>query len=421
MRACALLVLVAACGDNVPGGFSPGSRIAPYGDVYEGGVTVPDPTTFRDLERDEDCTLQTWSDGATYCTPQSTELVYADQFCRKLVARSTTGPARYGRVSFVPPTGDSLISRLRVLGDVVPSAAYYRPTYGECVGPQPADPEATFYAVTDLELAATDFARVTRQNDEIDDQLALLRLVTDDGLSLPLGFRDHRYGFDCDPGSPSVCAPRHAVLAHVFTDALCNEPAAYVGEANNVDAIELERDGVVRFFSLTGPQTAPLYAGTSDHCVPSFVGGVVYTAGAELELAAVTRRAVASSTRFSPIALGQQALGVIDRVVRDNLDRFECVARDGLCAPGDNAGVGRQYLDSACTEPFDLTYLPLPASPAYVVDAGNAYAVGPPVEQMFYGPDETGACVPVRAVYDHAVHPVGPALPLGTVSRRLLR
>lgn len=326
-----ILLALAACGDNVEGGFSPGARIVPYGDVYEGGVEVPDPTALRDLARDEDCTLQTWSDGATYCTPQTVETVYADPFCRKLVAHTLGGAAGYAKTEFLPPYGDPMISKLRALGDEQASAAYYRPLAGDCVGPMPAEPGARFFAVSDSELTSASFARVTREVEPIDDRLALIRLRGDDGLSIPLGFRDLASEFDCTLEQGQCSPSKPASGQHLFTDEACSVPAAYIEDVVP-DAILLDRDDTHRYFAVDGPAQVALWSDLAGRCVPAGQGNV-YIAGRELDLAPITRAPVQTEGRFSPIAYGWQPLGVIDSVVFDNTLQIECFALDGWCAP----------------------------------------------------------------------------------------
>lgn len=326
-----ILLALAACGDNIEAGYSPGARIVPYGDIYEGGVEVPDPTAFRDLARGEDCTPQQWSDGGMYCTPQTVETVYADPFCRKLVAHTLGDAAGYAATQFLPPYGEPMISKLHALGDEQPIAGYYRPLAGDCVGPMPAEAGARFFAVSDSELTTASFERIAREVTPIDDRLALIRLRADDGLSVPLGFRDIASNFDCTLDHDR-CAPSKATAGqHLFTDAACSVPAAYIEDVLP-DAIALERDETVRYFAVDGPAQVALWSDLAGRCVPAGQGNV-YIAGHELELATVTRAPVRTEGRFSPIAYGWQPLGVIDSVVFDNVLQVECFALDGWCAP----------------------------------------------------------------------------------------
>lgn len=208
--AALLVSVLAACGDNVRGGYEAGKRLAPYGEIFEDGTTLPHADRFFDLERGEDCTLQAWADGARYCTPAASPFVFADRFCRKPIMKvDPDAPVRYAEVPFVAPDGTTYVSRLRPLGASIGHVPYYRPIVGDCVGPSD-DPDASYVEVTATELDEGDFVQVTRTLDEIDDRLSAVRLTGQDGLSLPIGFLDRSEGFDCTgDGSPDVETPTH--------------------------------------------------------------------------------------------------------------------------------------------------------------------------------------------------------------------
>jgi len=86
--AATLPLILAACGDNTaPAGARSGDRLALYAYTFSDGTRQASPGIYHDRLRDEDCVLDEWSDGATYCTPFATNQVFTDDTCSDAVAR----------------------------------------------------------------------------------------------------------------------------------------------------------------------------------------------------------------------------------------------------------------------------------------------------------------------------------------------
>jgi hypothetical protein len=440
MRTCVVIVAaiaLGACGDNVRGGYAAGTRLAPVGYVFEDGTTQPVGDRFRDLARDEDCTVQQWADGARYCTPASAPFVFADRFCRMPIARvDPAAPVGYAQVPFVAPDGTTYVSRLRPLGAPVGTVPYYRSLYGDCVGPN-VDDAATYVEVTATELAEADFVQVTRTLDEIDDSLSAVRWTASDGLSLPIGFFDRHDGMDCagrdaPDSDATACAPIHRIAGSgVYGDATCTTPSANAGAVDRdrtLQAIAVDADGCKRDFALTRQrQFFPAYFTQPDGtCVETSNGGVLYAGGAPLDDHALDRARLASETRFSPIVDGWIPLGIRDAYVHDNVGGFDCKPIDGKCQP-DTIATTTLFTDEQCTVPIEVAYVAPPtcgAPPRFATTFDHhVFPIGDVDLQPLFTQNANVdyPCTAAPVITGKDPHVLGDEVHLGTVTEAALR
>lgn len=430
--AATLPLILAACGDNTaPAGARSGDRLALYAYTFSDGTRQANPGIYHDLSRDEDCVLEQWSDGATYCTPYATDPVYADATCSDAVARiapSLVVPINYARVPFITGTGTTLISRLRTLGAPRTVAQYWKVADGGCTGPFDTSDGATFRDIATSELASDVFVHVKTLVDDGGDRLAPMRQRSDDGLSIPIGFHDRELALDCavDPAAgreTSRCAPTSAAPASYFTDATCTTPSIAAANASTADAI-VSTAACSTYYALGTALATTLYDGTPGHCVATTPGGDYLTAGAQLVLANVTRTRGAAGTRYSPITF--DASDVRDLFVHDNLLDVDCSPHNDRCLPAnDGTLLVTLYSDASCASTLQLVYLPAAGCGSlatYADDGSQLFTIGPVVTAPVYEISTSEICAPALPRDGLELHQLVEAVPydaFGAVTRNL--
>ena len=428
--AATLPLIAAACGDNASpaAGASAGSRLALYGFVLDDGSEQAYPYDFYDRARGELCVREQWSDGATYCTPLATSVVYSDAGCTQEVARISpvvTTPVAYAYVTFAS-AGGALISRLRELGDpIAVSDFYYSMEAGSCA-PHAISDGATFRTISDRDLTSADFVRIRRLADSGGDRFTALRDHGDDGMVVAIGFHDAKLGLDCTAAGfanadVAACAPLDPAPASYFNDATCETPTVSAEYAADT-AIELDAGACPRYFAITQQLTTVLYDGTSDHCVATTPGGTYYEAGPELELGTVPRTAGTSTGRYTPIALGDPALHVFDTFVHDNQLGIDCEPSPaGKCMPATAGMVASLFSDAGCTQPIRLAYVPSECGvhATFVGTDQQLFAIGPPFTATAYTISTADICAPTLPLPNLELHELGASISVsdvGTVS-----
>ena len=432
--AATLPLILAACGDNTaPAGARSGDRLALYGFTFSDGTRQADRGIYRDVARDEDCVLEAWSDGGTYCTPFATTPVYTDGTCSEPVARlapSLNIPLAYARIVFVSSNGTRLDSKLRTLGAPRAVAQYWTDVDGTCSGPFEPSDGATFRDLTTTELAADAFVRVKTLPDGVDDRLAPLRQRTDDGLSLPIGFHDRELALDCtvDPAAgrdTSQCVPTAAELGRYFTDATCTTPSISAALGSTATAIVSTTTACATYYAVGTTLATTLYDGTPGHCVATDPGGDYLTAGAQFVLADVTRTRGPAARRYSPITF--DASDVRDVYVHDNVLDVDCSPRNDRCLPAtEDTLLATLYSDAACSSTQQLVYVPTAACGAiatYVDDGSQLFTIGPVVTAPVYEISTSEICAPALPRDGKGLHSLGTAVPydgFGAVTRDVL-
>jgi hypothetical protein len=431
--AATLPLILAACGDNTaPAGARSGDRLALYAYTFSDGTRQANPGIYHDLSRDEDCVLDQWSDGATYCTPFATNQVFTDDTCSDAVARiapSVTVPINYARIPFITGTGATLISRLRPLGAPRTVAQYWKIADGGCTGPFDTSDGATFRAIAAIDLAPDTFVHVVTLADAGGDRLEPLRQRTDDGLSVPIGFHDRELAFDCTVDATagrdtSRCVPTAAVAGSYFTDATCTTPSIPAANASSATAI-VSTSACSTYYALGTTLATTLYDGTPDHCVATIPGGDYLTAGAQLVLADVTRTRGATGTRYSPITF--DSTDVRDVFTHDNLLDVDCAPRGDRCLPAvEGTVLVTLYSDASCASTQQLVYLPAGSCGSlvtYADDGTQVFPIGALVTAPVYEISTSEICAPALARDGLELHTLGTAIPydaFGAVTRGLL-
>jgi len=421
-------LIAAACGDNAApaAAATAGSRLALYGYTFDDGGEQVYPYEWFDSARHEPCTRQQWSDGATYCTPFATAVVYSDAGCSQEVARISPGAvAGYAYTTFAT-SGGALISRLRELGDpVAVGDFYYSSEAGSCT-PHAISDGATFRTITDRAHAATDFVRIRRLTDPSSDRFVALRDRGDDGMIVTIGFHDAKLGLDCSPAGfanadRASCTPLDPAPASYFNDATCETPTVSAAFAAN-SAIESVAGACPRYFAITERQTTVLYDGTPDHCVAATPGGTYYEAGPELDLGTVPRSAAATTARYAPIALGDPTLHVVDAYVHDNRLGVDCEpSQGGSCIPANAGSIVSLFSDAGCTQPIQLASVPPDCGIHATFVAGDLelFAIGALFAGTAYTISTADICAPALPVPNRELHELGARIAandLGSVS-----
>jgi hypothetical protein len=431
--AATLPLILAACGDNTaPAGARSGGRLALYAYTFSDGTRLPNPGVYHDLLRNEDCVLDQWSDGETYCTPFVTDQVFADTTCTDAVARITASqvvPINYARVPFITGTGTTLISRLHPLGAPRTVSQYWKVADGGCVGPFDSSDGATFRDSATTELASDAFVHVVTLADAGGDRLEPLRQLSDDGFSVPIGFHDRELAFDCSvypaaDSDTSRCTPTSAVAGSYFSDATCTTPTIAAANASFATAI-MSNSACSTYYAVGTTLATTLYDGTPGHCVATTPGGDYLTAGAPLVLADVARKRRATDTRYSPITF--DATDVRDGYVHDNQLDVDCSPRSGRCLPAeDDAFVVTLYSDARCVVTQQVVFLLVGtcgSPPTYADDGTQLFLVGPLNSAPVYQIGTSEICAPAVPLEGLELHTLGAAVQydaFGIVTRDLL-
>ncbi|MDX2094117.1 MAG: hypothetical protein SFX73_40175 [Kofleriaceae bacterium] len=106
----------------------------------------------------------------------------------------------------------------------------YEQRDGVCFGPFAPGVQANYYSLDEVSAV-----RLHEREVLADERFALAVMVSDDGLSAPVGWRDRRQGFACRPdGDPDaievLCVPASAEPATAYLDAQFTTPAVFSSE-----------------------------------------------------------------------------------------------------------------------------------------------------------------------------------------------
>lgn len=407
--AATLALIVSACGDNASVAVSNGSRLAVYNDLLPDGTRIPTPYDFFDVGRGEFCDLETWSDGATYCTPLYTVPVFSDAQCSTSVIRQppATVTLRYSVDLFQTAAGTTQISKLRTIGAPMPGIdRFYRATSDGCMGPFFG---GTFFEPGSDTIGSDAFVRVRRLPDEAGDRLAQIRLHGDDGLVVPYGFHDNELGFDCRQDGTQPCTPIHTATAAYWSDATCSVPA-YPRTQAGADAVFAPGPGCGTYYRATSIDAgSTLYDDGDGMCAPAPVATPSYQAGEPLALATRDRVRIPSNTRFQRYRIGDQ----IDTTVHDSVLDLDCVVSSLGCYP-DAVPVQDAFTDATCTTPIQVAAVPLESCgdpPSYAEDAAGFHPLAAAYPSPVYVPSTGDTCIRLQPDAGTAFHAIGAAIP----------
>lgn len=440
MRAPRLLLLIGitSCGDNLapdPGTARSGTRLKLARHVYEEGGSQVETTWFHDLALGVRCAPTRWSDGHTYCTPEAGESVFIEASCT--ISHGQVLRTQDGAPGEVPPyfvrrfvLGDEpLPSRLyRVAGPAPAPPQIWYLRGGVCHGPFEPGLVADYVALE--EVAA---ARIRRLEIPVGDRLELGVHASDDGLRVPIGWRDRELAAACriapdDDQPTATCVPVDAHAASFFHDPDCAVPELAVNAGGSPPPFVRYRDPVSRCAThhLVGePVTAPpLYLHTGRQCQSVTAPGAeqYFLLGAPLELPALGRAPESrDDRRVRPIVLSAGEVRVDDTVAYDARLAAECrptlVGDQIRCTPVTDIGVGHYYADQQCQQPIALAEVPLGACaspPRFAIDhtieSAPLHAIGAHHTAPIFHLSTGERCLPFLPGAQLAFHEIGPTL-----------
>jgi hypothetical protein len=435
-RGCALLLALAACGDDggksrdaagpdaaVPDpneGLRSGTRLHLQWHTY--GETRAFAGLF-DSQRNESCNATRWADGNTYCTPAAANVVYTDASCTQPIAQvahvagCTDVAPTYLLASAV--TGcNSQPAHLYMAGAKITAVPYYQQdrTTGMCTGPN--TPSANFfYYGSGAEVAATDLAGLTRAASDDAGRIKRQFLTSADGAKIFDLPHDSMLDLDCAPtvtsdATAGTCAPIDAVAANYFHDNACTQgelnttaecpKPAYASQAVHPECTS----SALHYFAVGDPATAPplyLAVGCSSTTAPG--DSAFYLLGQPLATSSLTRAADTTAGRtVQLIHYSDGTSQVRDSVLYDTQHLTECnetTAADGSvrCLPV-RGNLVTLFSDPGCTQAVDLAR----------VDVMPATCTALPVPKFVFKnlPPVPGTCGNGLSIYDVGAPYTGP-------------
>ncbi|NVB83493.1 MAG: hypothetical protein HOV81_34285 [Kofleriaceae bacterium] len=425
----AFALLVGACRDDSADLRAPrsGDRIKLVHYEYEDGTIERERGFFYDNDLGALCYEETWSDGARYCTPRTSEAMYTNERCSQMLG-VVTGPSAPKFVATYYFLHDKpLVSALFRIGEpTTPPPVVWRMTDLGCVGPFVDDNSSHHWYTVGEPVAITD-TRIKHTVPEGLDRLVDLFLTTGDGMQIAVDIYDQEIGLPCQVDGdanemPTTCKPALTDgYVSFFTDEACSAPIVPVtGPPPLLARREDPATGCTSYYRITSEQQpASVYQLIGDRCVRQTSRVAAHYYGAEpLELVSVERRHVGQG-RLHPIALGD--LATPDRLLYDaklgtDCERVLLPAGDLRCLPVSSARLYRVFTDSACRQPTDVAIVASRACDrpeTYVRDAA-IHAIGGVYTAPLYELTADRTCGPLLLQAGYLPHAIGPALPLET-------
>jgi hypothetical protein len=373
MRLVALL-LVVACGDNLPDPGTPhsGQRLKLGWYEYADGTRQRETSWYFDSELGERCTPTAWSDGNRYCTPAHDEAIYVSDACSRAVGRTRidSTPASFFATSFML-FGELQLSRVfrRGAPTTAPLSMWVKHQNG-CYGPfEPGDGFEYF----ELGAEVPDLVQLRRSAPHGRGELAIIDETSADGLRAPIGFYDRPHDVECSPAEQTTsdtveCVPANAALVSYFHEVGCIEPElAYTG--NDVPVTAKQYSPITRcwqYYKVGAEVSAPpLYEslpllGTCVATAPPAGARFYLVAPQQLSvLPGLLREREQTTRRLARIDLVADDVRVPDVLLYDRELEGECRRDDQLrCIPVTDAVVEPFFADSSCTIPLDLALVP---------------------------------------------------------------
>lgn len=372
-RALAAVISLASCGDNVVPDYSPrsGTRLALVRQDYADGAHALVQGRYFDRVLDADCVPTAWSDGNTYCTPAAASAVFVDDACTRAVGQviyDENGPPA------VPPRffmqwfqlgAQRRPSRLHAGGGRVDAPTrVWELRDGICFGPMAPGVQADYYA-----LHERDVERVHPREIRIDDELAHVVDLADDGMRMSAGWRDLQLEVACDasddPRDPSArCVPVAAAAATRFSDAACSAPVvAFSAEAPPAVAKVVDPQTACATYHALGAalDPSPLYTVIGTGCVrvDPPAGQKIAALGRAALLPVLERELdTQAGHRLQAIVLRAGHVEALASVLYDV--QLETPCRGAIvegtirCVPTDAVEASAYFRDDACTHTLQL-------------------------------------------------------------------
>jgi hypothetical protein len=372
-RRLALVLICAACGDDLRGGTDlitavSGSRLAVQKYRYDDGTELAVAGEFYDRQLHVRCLAQRWIDDAVRCVPIVDEAVYTDPGCTALIGLGRTVEKPTHFVAYDHRATGAIAARMFRAG--TPRAAIpasYAIADGACVGPTPVTADGTSFFDVGDELDGS--ALMALRDSEVGDgRLAVQVREADDGLRVPFGLRDRALGAVCAPrrreDGGAACEPINAVPATYFSDPGCSAPVIAV-ETAAVPAIAsvIEPSGCARYYRVGRELPPPVYRRDVAGCSPVIapLEGRLFSVDAALELPALARSPEnVRGRRLQRVILEHDGLRFLDDRLLDTATGVDCTPRtlrDGVrCLPASVASIG--LFSEGCTAVVRVAEIP---------------------------------------------------------------
>lgn len=431
MKRVAILLLLAACGDDVrrdpAAAPHSGSRLKLEWYFYGDGAKEPNPEAFYDTLIHGRCTPRRWSDGEERCAPAADEAVYTNADCTELVGRAEVFSKPAFFLGYDELAGERLPARLYFAGPLTTApASIYERIDGACVGPR-FTPSDLMYFELNGETQADGVVALRDREVPAGDRLDMMLRETDDGLYLPLGLRDRTLDVACraaDRPSGAVCEPVGVAGAFYFADADCTMPALGVSLVAPAPPIvaTIDADGCAAYHAVG--EGIALYTRSGASCVPAGNQVRGYALGAPIALAPLERTIIDDRAhRLQQIEVAAGTERLLDERLYDTATRVDCrrVEFDDAvrCIPAATVQATTLFAQG-CTLPIPVAEVPertcTPIDFAITFsDEGvlQVRAIGDRLASPLYS-QITGACAPYVPPRGRVVRAVGPPIPTET-------
>lgn len=433
MKRTAVIALVgglAGCGDNLvdPHGVRSGARLKLVRYAYDGEPIEIDQTRFYDSELEQFCTIQTWSDGAHYCTPPLAEAVFENELCTLPVGIGLGGdlgapPPPYFAAFYAQGHTSSVSALYRNVGVAEPPQRFWRRTELGCAGPFfPETGDGSRYYVVAGPLPVADL-RVKLTMPSEGERLGEVFATTDDGLRRANGVHDNELALDCRIDSrpnatATECVPTQLDSSITrYADASCTEPLILSWRTPGIATDLRAGTSCVDYYAPTVPVApAAVYQRIGDDCVSETLpGGVIAYAIHRLEPALVPR-VPGGAGRVQAIRLGP--LSSMDTLLHDAQLASDCrrvMLPEGeeRCLPTATGTLTRLFTDETCATDVPIALVPhreCDVAGPYV-SGSDIHAIGEPHPGPLFELTTGDRCRAFVPQAGYVAHDVGPAIP----------
>lgn len=434
MRAALILVVLAACGDNLHRDeiyeAVSGSRLKLEQYAFDDGTWQVEPGAFFDTQHRMRCVPQLWIDGLVRCAPIADDAIYIDDACELVIGYATTIEKPKHFVGHDTVAGVRWPSRVyrAAATNADPVSQYYERRDGECEGPFPTPISGVYFDLS-AEIRASELVVIT-DSELGGERLGLGVRETLDGVRVPLGLVDRELGGQCRTvdriDGPAVCEPIDAAATTLFGDFACREPVIALANGSAIPAVArtLDDAGCATYRSVGIELVPVLYRKDGDACTRVMIDPSprVFALGAPIELPIVERTTdETGASRLQRITVEAGELRFVDDALYDTATRGECrraTFPDGSarCLPSPMARVTTRYANG-CMVPIRVVEQPERSCerPAFAIEAAfdtmNVHAIGDRIDETIYRFDGAGLCSPVIVPIGITVRALGPALP----------
>lgn len=357
---------------------------------------------FFDTKRNETCTFMETADGEYRCLPTWTAAKYADSSCGKptVAHLSTCGADTRYAVATVGSTGCARQFRpsaIYPIGDVSEGETYDKLVDGRC---EPRPPAEETRRVLGPEIPFTEFVKATVVTANVTEDLAVERLVAEDGSELTLDRQiDRTRDAKCSiwrvgaPDAESIaCLPK---VAYAFekmapwANASCTEPAAQSFTPEGCPAGEvIARESLIGEDDLCGPyrrltvhergaELATIYEGAECTSAKPWPDTRFFSVGPELPVASfpAIEETLFGEGRLRVVAFAKAGIPLGTSDFLDTGSKSRCAAAsftDGklYCVPRETrpSSPTQFFKDPSCLQPV---YVDGPCHPVTVLIDGD--------------------------------------------------